>query len=140
MKKNLKTLSIWVQKNATKAGDLVFIYLEEDEEFYTFLMNNEDGYRSYCDEYEGNISKLEWVLGILDEKSIKIQYDEIKFNFDEKRKGQYSEEDCHFDIRAKKDDKIVFEIGTDNSDDYYPNYFMIINEKEWKDWGDNQSY
>jgi len=95
------------------------------------FLNNDDGYRSHADvipdeEVDGFKFWLKMEGG--KQKVFEVEYDQILFGFSESTQEDYSQERGII-VRAKLLGKVVFEVGTDNTDDYYPSYYLKWGEK-----------
>jgi len=117
----LKTLKYWVDDSrefkdndgSEPEGEIVFV--EVGGNFYVFELDEDDGYRSHCDEWQ-NIPRTT-ILKWIEEKGLtekKIHYDRLELN---KAIGE-----THWDLRAFIGTTVVFAVGTDDSDDYYPSF------------------
>jgi len=109
------------------------VFIATDDQVMQIHLDNDDGYRSHADlipdeEIDGFKFWLNMEGGR--EKVFEIPYDEIQYGVKE-HGDHYDEKEVH--IRAKLHGKVIFEVGTDNSDDYYPSYFMEAEGKSIED-------
>lgn len=132
-------LYYWIDKEGSKEHydnermDLVIIATPDKVKVYE--MDRDDGYRSHCNEYVDYDNVTLWAKCEADLQNRRtVVYDRIEYDFHgtEKKGNQnysYSEEVEVF-IKAWRDGKVVFEIGTNNTDDYYPRFFMNVEGEE----------
>lgn len=104
--------------------DSYMMYIATTDKILEVFLNDDDGYRSHADvvpeeEVDGFKFWLKMEGG--KQKVFEIEYDEASYDF--------KEGDSDIIIRAKFLGKIIFEVGTDNADDYYPNYYVKYEEK-----------
>lgn len=107
------------------------VYISTTDRILQVVLNNDDGYRSHADvipdeEVDGFKFWLKMEGG--KQKVFEVEYDQILFGFSESTQADYSQERGII-VRAKLLGRVVFEIGTDNTDDYYPNYYLKWGEK-----------
>jgi len=105
------------------------VYIATDDRVLQIELDNDDGYRSHADPVpEEEVDGFKFWLRMEggQEKVFSVEYDEILYEFKDGESRDVL-------IRAKFQGKIVFEIGTDNTDDYYPNYFMDCVDKSLED-------
>lgn len=140
-------LHYWISKKAIHSplairdSDLVIIATEKG--IRVFEMSEDDGLRSHCDEYFGYDNVTLWAKCEVDLQDRQtVLYDTIEF--DMKTRGSYDVETRTEDknthrtslsesesyIRAWRNGKVVFEIGTEKADSYYPSYFMYVEETQ----------
>lgn len=107
------------------------VYIATADRIMQIFLDNDDGYRSHSypvpeEEIDGFKFWLKMEGG--KQKVFEVEYDEILFGFRNTTEGEFTDS-LSVDIRAKFHGKTVFEIGTNNADDYYPSYYMQWGEK-----------
>jgi len=121
-------LKFWIERidpdKASYNEGGYMVYIATDDRVLQVELDNDDGYRSHADAVpEEEIDGFKFWLRMEGgkEKVFELQYDEIYY--------ELQEDNTQFLIKAKLFGKIVFTIGTDNTDDYYPSYFMNTEDK-----------
>lgn len=145
----MSELHYWVDKEAHKGyeSDNDLIYILTPDEFIVVELDSDDGYRSRANEINqsdpqnkcDNVTlwaKLQ--VGECGQKHT-IVYDKIKYRYEGRAKRSYGEE-CSWIVKAWREDKLVFEIGTSNVGDYYPSYFFHAedNVADVNDWFEDE--
>lgn len=113
-------------------NDLVVVVVPEKNKTFFIELDNCDGYRSFTVIHENPPIDIIDLIGSID-KFREIEYDKIEFHVEKTKQvehGYVYTETNTWDIIAYKDGKVVFIIGTLNSDDYYPSYTVWWKEKE----------
>jgi len=126
-----ETLKFFVEKivpeSYSEGGFMV--YISTGDRVLQVNLDDDDGYRSHADvvpdeEVDGFKFWLRMESGKM--RVFSVDYDEVLYGFEETTDDR---EDCYIIVRAKLHGKVVFEIGTNNTDDYYPSYFLMYQEK-----------
>jgi len=116
-------------------GNSDVIYIITPDKTIVAILENDDGYRSYLtvlpygdyDEIDVFV-KMSAPQGVKERTSVyysKIEYDiekDVGYNHKENTQGGF--ENTFWLVRAFLGKTLVFEVGTANYDDYYPNYFV----------------
>jgi len=126
------------------------IYIVTPDRTIVVLLDDDDGYRSYLTVLpHGEYDEIDVFIKMSAPQSLKerttirytrIEYDvekDIGYNDDKSVDTHGGCENTLWLVRAFRGKKLVFEIGTANHDDYYPNFFV------WSEKGkeeDNRGY
>lgn len=127
------TLKFFIRKadaDEYNEGGGYMVFIATDDQVMQIHLNNDDGYRSHADPMpDEEIDGFKFWLNMEGgrEKVFEIPYEEIVYGV--KESGRYAEARDVL-IRAKLHGKIIFEVGTDNSDDYYPSYYLTCEGKD----------
>jgi len=95
----------------------MLIFVNFDGHYYVFELDEDDGYRSHCDEWE---MREELIKAYIREKGLpqhRVPYDKLEQNVSSGSVLWY--------LRAWNKMTVVFALGTDNEDDYYPSFEYI---------------
>jgi len=120
----MKTLKYWKDSSKTfkdhyeYVAEGLIIFVEYDHNYYVFELDEDDGYRSHCDEWEQipNITIINWI------KDKGLQ--EHKVPYDTLERSKTSGETV-WNIQAWNKSTIIFALGTDDEDDYYPGFNCV---------------
>jgi hypothetical protein len=124
------TLKFFIQSAGT---DGYMVFISTPDRILQVHLDPEDGYRSRADVVpDEEVDGLKFWLDMEGgkKKVFQTECEQILIGFEEQNQNY---ELRGVIIRAKLHGKTVFEVGTDNSDDYYPRYYLTFQGKELED-------